>query len=297
MATVEFSSLAHSYNIPSSKYRYTYIYSPLATSTANPTILFLHGFPSSSYDRRHQIVYFIAQGDGVFVPDLLGYGQPGTAPIDGDDSVKLTQPTELANYKASTMVADLILLLDHEELSGHVHAMGHDIGCYLLSKLATITPRDRPVHDGEVCGIRVVWVSEFFVSEGAAGFIEKHVVSFFTLFYPSDADLRIEHLGPTGAVEKWLREDRKGLMAPYVTEKNINVDEGIAAKLDPILRQPVLVVSSKPGPLSPPGAVEQMKSFAANLTVKQVNAAGHRVLLEARDEINEVLLEVFERVS
>ncbi|ODH48285.1 hypothetical protein GX48_05593 [Paracoccidioides brasiliensis] len=66
---------------------------------------------------------------------------------------------------------------------------------------------------------------------------------------------------------------------------NINVDEGIVVKLDPILRQP-----------QPMLVVEQMKSFAANLTVKQVNAAGHWVQLEARDEINEGLLEFFERV-
>ncbi|KGM91542.1 uncharacterized protein PADG_12400 [Paracoccidioides brasiliensis Pb18] len=118
---------------------------------------------------------------------------------------------------------------------------------------------------------------------------------------PADEDLWIEHLGRTGAVEKWLREDHKGPMAPYVAEKvchyqsalmwyraliwNINVDEGTVVKLDPILRQP-----------QPMLVVEQMKSFAANLTVKQVNAAGHWVQLEARDEINEGLLEFFERV-
>ncbi|OJD23136.1 hypothetical protein ACJ73_05515 [Blastomyces percursus] len=33
------------------------------------------------------------------------------------------------------MSADLIALLDHENISAPVHAVGHDIGCYLLSKL------------------------------------------------------------------------------------------------------------------------------------------------------------------
>lgn len=39
-----------------------------------PHILFVHGFPSSSYDWRHQVEYFSDQGYGIIAPDLLGYG-------------------------------------------------------------------------------------------------------------------------------------------------------------------------------------------------------------------------------
>ncbi|KZP02305.1 alpha/beta-hydrolase, partial [Athelia psychrophila] len=57
---------------------YHYYFSPARDS--NPTILFLHGFPSTSYDWRHEAAFFTARGFGVIVPDLLGYG--GTAKPD-----------------------------------------------------------------------------------------------------------------------------------------------------------------------------------------------------------------------
>ncbi|KAG0650173.1 Cytosolic epoxide hydrolase 2 [Hyphodiscus hymeniophilus] len=37
-------------------------------------ILFLHGFPSTSLDWRHQISFFATKGYGIIAPDLLGFG-------------------------------------------------------------------------------------------------------------------------------------------------------------------------------------------------------------------------------
>ena len=46
-----------------------------------PYILFIHGFPSSAYDWRHQVEYFSEEGYGIIAPDTLGYG--GTSkPLD-----------------------------------------------------------------------------------------------------------------------------------------------------------------------------------------------------------------------
>lgn len=54
----------------------TYSYIHIAPSPEGPGEynLFLHGFPSSSYDWRHQISFFQQEGYGIIVPDLLGYG-------------------------------------------------------------------------------------------------------------------------------------------------------------------------------------------------------------------------------
>lgn len=43
--------------------------------------------------------------------------------------------------------------------------------------------------------------------------------SFFALFYPHDPNLWIAHVGPSGAMEKWLRSDRRAPLASYLTEE------------------------------------------------------------------------------
>ena len=90
-------------------------------------ILFLHGFPSSSYDWRHQINYFSSLGYGILAPDLLGYG-------DTD------KPTELEPYEFKSMATDLIALLEYEGIEEKVHMVGHDFGSLLLSQVINYYP-------------------------------------------------------------------------------------------------------------------------------------------------------------
>jgi pimeloyl-ACP methyl ester carboxylesterase len=117
------------YNIPTTGHKYAYIsYSP--SNPSKPTLLFLHGFPSTSHDWRFQIPHFRSLGYGILAPDLLGYG--------GTD-----KPTDVNCYVGSEMSKEIIAILDHEGLSpkGHggskgVIAIAHDWGTYLLSQLA-----------------------------------------------------------------------------------------------------------------------------------------------------------------
>lgn len=123
MASIAFPELAKLHTL-STSHTYNYVYH---TATASrTTILFLHGFPSSCYDWRHQIHHFIKLGYGVLAPDLLGYG--GTS-----------KPTAVEEYKLKSMAREIIELLDHEGLR-RVHAVAHDTGCNLLSRLADYYP-------------------------------------------------------------------------------------------------------------------------------------------------------------
>jgi soluble epoxide hydrolase/lipid-phosphate phosphatase len=90
----------------------TYHYYCFAAQAHNPTLLFIHGFPSTSYDWRHQVAYFQLRGYGVIVPDQLGYG--GTS-----------KPTDSQSYRASLMAKSLIEILDAEGVEKAV-AIGHD---------------------------------------------------------------------------------------------------------------------------------------------------------------------------
>ena len=77
-----------------------------------PTLLLLHGFPSTSYDWRHQIAFFRNEGYGLIVPDMLGYG--GTS-----------KPAEPEAYRSSLLTKDIIEILDAEKVDKAI-AIGHD---------------------------------------------------------------------------------------------------------------------------------------------------------------------------
>jgi soluble epoxide hydrolase/lipid-phosphate phosphatase len=90
-----------------------YSYLHLAPTSPNAEyILFLHGFPSSSYDWRHQIKFFSAKGYGIIAPDLLGYG-------DTDKSL------DFQLYSGKGMAQDVKDILVHENIA-KVIGVGHD---------------------------------------------------------------------------------------------------------------------------------------------------------------------------
>lgn len=90
--------------------KYHYYFS--AAHDSKPTLLFLHGFPSTSFDWRKQVPFFKERGFGLIVPDLLGYG--------GTD-----KPTDVKDYKYSAMSADMIDIMNAENVE-KVVAIGHD---------------------------------------------------------------------------------------------------------------------------------------------------------------------------
>lgn len=75
-------------------------------------ILFLHGFPSTSHDWRHQIHFFAAKGYGILAPDLLGFGET-------------SKPLELDLYAGKGMARDIIEIMDSEGVKV-VIAVAHD---------------------------------------------------------------------------------------------------------------------------------------------------------------------------
>lgn len=90
--------------------KYAYYASP--AQTGHPTLIFCHGFPSTSHDWRLIVPFFKERGYGLIVPDLLGYG-------DTD------KPTDPALYVSSAMCRDLVEILDAESVQTAI-AIGYD---------------------------------------------------------------------------------------------------------------------------------------------------------------------------
>lgn len=124
MAHIAFPEHAKTFTTPSSSTTYSYVH--IAPSQPKATILFLHGFPSSCYDWRHQISHFSSKGYGILAPDLLGYG--------GTD-----KPTSPDAYRGKKMATEINEILDHEQLD-RVHAVAHDFGSHLLSRIVNYFP-------------------------------------------------------------------------------------------------------------------------------------------------------------
>ena len=94
----------------SRKLVYNYVHIPPTKSGVY--LLFLHGFPSSSYDWRYQILYFTNKGYGVMAPDILGHGQT-------------SKPLDIQAYRGRSMVEDIVEILKYEKIDT-VIGIGHD---------------------------------------------------------------------------------------------------------------------------------------------------------------------------
>ena len=108
---VNYLRYVHSARLPSGhNYRYVH-YRPYNSS--KPSILFLHGFPSSSYDWRRQFDYFASHGYGILAPDLLGYGGS-------------QKPGNVEAYTLKNQANDIAALLDCVGV-GKMMSVGHDL--------------------------------------------------------------------------------------------------------------------------------------------------------------------------
>jgi soluble epoxide hydrolase/lipid-phosphate phosphatase len=110
MASIAFPHLARKAKL-SDGTTYGYIYVPAKPS--KPTLLLLHGAPSSSYIWHHQVELLPKAGFGVIVPDLLGYG-------DTD------RPQDIEPYQLSNICAQVNELVSKVLKLDTVIGVGHD---------------------------------------------------------------------------------------------------------------------------------------------------------------------------
>lgn len=77
---------------------------------------------------------------------------------------------------------------------------------------------------------------------------------------------------------------------------NVNEKDEVEDALPAKLSLPVMMVTAAPSSVQLPGAAEQMKAIADDLVAKEVSTRGHWMQLEARDEVNSILKDFFEKM-
>ncbi|OBZ69846.1 Bifunctional epoxide hydrolase 2 [Grifola frondosa] len=184
-------------------------YGPIA-----PTLLFIHGFPSTSYDWTRQIKHFQPKGYGIIAPDLLGYG-------------------------------DLVDILDAEHVDKTI-GIGHDWGSLLLSRVALLYPERfhgfaflalsyLPPQATEfnldamnaflkqATGYETYAYWVLFNREDAHEIIEKHPDSFLQLLYPKDPQMWFTGMSTSGKTLEWVEGNTQPGKADYLTQEEYDL--------------------------------------------------------------------------
>ncbi|THV00057.1 alpha/beta-hydrolase [Dendrothele bispora CBS 962.96] len=310
---------------------FVYHYYASPADAGKPTLVFLHGFPSTSYDWRHQVSFFQDKGYGLIVPDMLGYG--GTA-----------KPLDPEAYAPSLISRDIVDILDAEGLQQSV-LIGHDWGAKIASRLANYFPQyfnsyaflavgyttpnsfalpfsEQNNASRAVLGYENFGYWDFFSSDGADQIILDNLDSFFDIAFPKDTVFTIKDFAPLGTIGDFIRNGRRITPGDFVTpeERAIQMEllrqGGFAAPLNwykilttSIERDDDQGIPSENAVLKKPvffgAALRDYVALAATfiaaalqnsndtLTIHQYDS-GHWVQLEVKDEVNSDLLQWIE---
>ncbi|KAJ7493644.1 alpha/beta-hydrolase [Mycena latifolia] len=224
--------------------KYHYFFSPTISPAApdKPTVVFLHGFPSNALECwRHQVNFFVKQSYGVLAPDLLGYG--GT-----------NKPTDVAFYAKSLMSADIISIMDKENINTKVYAIGHDWiypsrGCALTSGLATFYPSrfagfaflaagcHTPNPDFEInsfyegykaiAGHECFGYWQYYLRDATTPSAQTYhelaqMDAFMSILYPQDPKSWFTDAAPRDKLKEWVISDKVTPPPSYLSDKDFN---------------------------------------------------------------------------
>ncbi|KAI4680729.1 uncharacterized protein J4E84_007869 [Alternaria hordeiaustralica] len=220
VANTSYVRMMKNVKLPVSGTTYRYAINP-PFDKGKPYLLFLHGFPETSYSWVNQIEYFTRRGYGIIAPDLLGTG--------GTD-----KPVELEAYSLKTMASEIAELLDCEGLD-KVVAVSHDLGSFLLSRFHAYHPQYLsalafldigyygPGTDFNqtfveaynnmsqaTFGYPILGYWYYFDQPDAHVLLDAHLDSAYSLMFSSDTPkVMVENFNTIGALQKWLSADRR----------------------------------------------------------------------------------------
>lgn len=302
-------------------YEYVFIQ---ARDASKPTLLFLHGFPSSFHCWRHQIDHFAKHGYGCVAPNLMGYG-------------KTYSPLDSNAFKTKTMVDHLILLLDHLKVD-KVVVLGHDWGVRPATRFVLYHPertlglvlfnvgytKPAPLNlehmlqlTKQIFGYELLGYWEFFRADDAAGIIENNPDGFIDIAFASDPAMWKSDLAPLGKIREWMTAGKTTARAPFLADEDAqvlkrciaegmqpklnwyrsaiaNIDTDDEKDLEPAMKRPVLYVAGTKDYICVPAMFAEQKALIADLETAELDTS-HWTMEEKPDEVNGILEKWFQR--
>ncbi|TEA20570.1 Bifunctional epoxide hydrolase 2 [Colletotrichum sidae] len=310
---------------------YRYFFSP-ASNPEIPTILFLHGFPSTATDFASQLEHLKTAGYGVLAPDLLGYG--GTS-----------KPCDVNEYTWKKLSDHIIEILNAESVSA-VIGVGHDLGSWFLSRLYHLHPTrfaglafldvgysapgnrfDVELIDKmtrEMTGEERFRYWDFFTSEEGVMLMDQNVESILSLMHASP-EIMAANLGPADKTKEWVSKGRVASTQCigsedgdlYLREKVAVFREGgwrgptnwykalkdnlswdIEKDMKKELEVPVLVLGCGKDEMTVAAFQDQMTRPWVKAGYRfEVVDAGHWVMLEEPGQTNKLLMEFINTIN
>ncbi|KAF8922733.1 Alpha/Beta hydrolase protein [Mucidula mucida] len=251
---------------------------------AKPYLLFLHGFPSSSYDWRYQIEFFSNQGYGLIVPDMLGYG--GTArPLE-------TELTRAVSLQRTLLTSWIMKGRENKRRLANTSKIDSSV-CVLFCRIlgSPWTDLCGILESGYRCQllVRPVGILGFFSQDNAPQIVSDNVDSLFSLLYATDPRLSITHWSPAGTLQAWLesKSTTEYFLSPETD--NLGIPESNAT-----IYKPTFFAGALRDYM---GIAALMRAaffqYAPHFTFQDYDA-DHWVMIQKAEEVNRDLLEWLE---
>jgi len=299
--------------------KYSYLISTQATKTTSPTtILFIHGFPDTSYGWRYQLSHLSSLHHyTVIVPDLVGYNETES-------------PHKLDRYSYKSVCDDLKALLEHEGVHKSV-IIGHDWGGmvawrlanyhpHIIEKLCVLCTPYFPPADKETPYLPIEEMVKVVPSFSYQLYLQnpkcieeinknKHLflqachrryndppISFVRLSddLMSKLVVKPQTLMPEAEMDELVAQyEKQGFRGPtnwYRTRK-INHDDEVKANLQKEIRgiQTLFIAANHDSALPPTDMMlANTRKFVENLEVKYVDA-GHFIQVEEYSQVNAII--------
>jgi pimeloyl-ACP methyl ester carboxylesterase len=254
---------------------------------ADPPVLLVHGFPDSSYLWRHQVEALTGAGLRAIAPDMRGFGASD-------------KPQDVEDYRLTRAVADLVAVLDALDLRT-VKLVGHDWGAAVAWVFAALHPErvERLVamsvgHPGAqrraIADREKAWYTLLFQFEGVAE----------ELLRRDDWKLLREWLRNDGDVERYVEDlSRPGALTAGLSWYRANLHP--KRQLEPRPRLPPVqaptlgIWSTGDHYLNEAPMLDSAAHVSGPWHYERIDGASHWMQLDARERVNELLLEFLAR--
>jgi len=249
-----------------------------------PPVLLLHGFPDSSHVWRHQVPALVSAGLRVIAPDLRGFGESD-------------RPDGVDDYRMRHIVADVVALLDGLGIE-KVRVVGHDFGAAVAWIFAASFPARVE---------RLVVMSVANPNTHRTRPIEQRQKSWYVLLFQftdvaeqlmtrEDWKLFREFLDGAGDLEQYLRDlSRPGALTAGLNWYRANLAPQIELKpgsmLPPVMAPTLALWSSGDQYLTEDCMLASAEYVTGPWRYVRIEDAGHWMQLDARDQVNALLLE------
>ncbi|EAU92426.2 hypothetical protein CC1G_00645 [Coprinopsis cinerea okayama7 len=304
---------------------FSYSYYTVPPAEGKPTLIFLHGFPSTSEDWLRQVAYFKPKGYGLIIPDMLGFGRSD-------------KPLNVESYAGSLLAKDVVEIIEAESATD-VAVIGHDWGSLVTSSLAN-RYQDRftgfafmtvgynnpngTLFDAELTrdatkeqlGYEINGYWWFFSSPESPAIIRDNIDAFYDVVWAKNPYPAWRyHIAPTGALQSFLESGKRlprsksqskeeyrrsqerflksGYEAPtmayrYLMSKLAGEDVKSAPEDQWVVQKPVLFLGAGQDAIAIPEFHQPTPDVMPNATSKILDS-GHWIMFDAEKEVNKEL--------